>query len=395
MGHAGLGLSCPALHAKCRPVDIKIYPRNGMEDDLTESKDIMEPPKSAESPLVFISHDSRDADLAEAFSKLLKSVSAGMLKSFRSSDKRGTEGIEFGDEWYKAIMSNLDKASDVVCLLTERSLDRPWLLYEAGVAKGKLGTPVHGIALGIPLSRVSVGPFYQFQNSDDSEDELAKLILQLCRRIPGLEPDQSVVVSQVSAFKTSVGNVIKTMPGQKKAETKETVDEGSVAKVLEEMKLIVRELPIRLEERIVERTEISRPRRFPFRRFHPGMIHEMVYMFSKRTNSPIGILIIASFLRDDFPWLYEIGLDAYRTAKNGNSEHIREALKVFRDAAELMEHGPFMHEMVPDGKEARLMMHELPKMIDFYLETIGIRPEKKRASLSSRVAALKDEGENS
>lgn len=131
-----------------------------------------DPPKSKETPLVFISHDSRDAELAEAFSKLLKSVSAGMLKSFRSSDKKGTEGIEFGDEWYKTLMSKLEKASDVVCLLTEQSLDRPWILYEAGVAKGKLGTPVHGVALGVALSRVSVGPFYQFQNSDDSESPL-------------------------------------------------------------------------------------------------------------------------------------------------------------------------------------------------------------------------------
>lgn len=78
---------------------------------------------TSDSPLVFISHDSRDAELAEAFSKLLKSVSAGMLKSFRSSDKKGTEGIQFGDDWYKRLMSKLDSASDVVCLLTERSLD--------------------------------------------------------------------------------------------------------------------------------------------------------------------------------------------------------------------------------------------------------------------------------
>lgn len=33
-------------------------------------------PSGASSPLVFISHDARDAELAEAFSKLLKSVSA-------------------------------------------------------------------------------------------------------------------------------------------------------------------------------------------------------------------------------------------------------------------------------------------------------------------------------
>ncbi len=138
--------------------------------------------ESSDVPLVFISHDNRDAELAEAFSKLLKSVSAGMLKSFRSSDKKGTEGIQFGDDWYKRLMSQLDSASDVVCLLTGRSMDRPWILYEAGVAKGKLDTPVHGIALGIPLGSVSTGPFYQFQNSDDSEESLTKLVLQLSKR---------------------------------------------------------------------------------------------------------------------------------------------------------------------------------------------------------------------
>jgi hypothetical protein len=43
---------------------------------------------------------TRDADLAEALSKLLSSVSAGMLKTFRSSDRKGSQGIDFGAEWY-------------------------------------------------------------------------------------------------------------------------------------------------------------------------------------------------------------------------------------------------------------------------------------------------------
>ena len=102
--------------------------------------------------LVFVSHDSRDADLAEAFANLLSDVSGGTLKSFRSSDKKGGSGIEFGAEWYTAIMSQLDEATDVVALLTAQSIDRPWILYEAGVAKGKLETTVFGIALGVPLA---------------------------------------------------------------------------------------------------------------------------------------------------------------------------------------------------------------------------------------------------
>src|SRR6266853_933952 len=143
-------------------------------------------PSSSSTPLVFISHDARDAELAEAFSKLLKSVSAGMIKTFRSSDKKGTEGIDFGDEWYKRLMAKLQSTSDVVCLFTERSLDRPWILFEAGVAKGKLNTPVLGVALGVPLSRVSAGPFYQFQNMDDSAEDLTKLVNQLARRVSSL-----------------------------------------------------------------------------------------------------------------------------------------------------------------------------------------------------------------
>jgi len=36
---------------------------------------------NAKQSLVFISHDTKDAEIAEAFSKLLSSVSAGVLKS--------------------------------------------------------------------------------------------------------------------------------------------------------------------------------------------------------------------------------------------------------------------------------------------------------------------------
>ena len=63
-----------------------------MENTKPKNEEVDVPSKS-DSPFVFISHDTRDAEIAEAFSKLLKSVSAGMLKSFRSSDNKGTQGI--------------------------------------------------------------------------------------------------------------------------------------------------------------------------------------------------------------------------------------------------------------------------------------------------------------
>jgi hypothetical protein len=170
-------------------------------------------------PLVFISHDTRDAKLAEAFSKLLSSVSAGVLKSFRSSDKKGKQGIEYGVEWFPQILRKLESASDVVCILTKRSIDRPWILYEAGVAKGKLETPVHGLALGIPLSHAATGPFAQFQNSGDDIDSITKLVLQLLERIPNSEPDIDAVQMQVESFKKNADEILSSINDNSETKT--------------------------------------------------------------------------------------------------------------------------------------------------------------------------------
>jgi len=96
--------------------------------------------------LVFISHDSRDGEIAEAFANLLSDVSAGTLKSFRSSDKKGTAGIEFGAEWYSSIMSKLGDATDVVALLTQRSIDRRGFYMKLALLRENL-TPPYSVSL--------------------------------------------------------------------------------------------------------------------------------------------------------------------------------------------------------------------------------------------------------
>jgi hypothetical protein len=85
------------------------------------------------TPLVFISHDSRDADLAAAFDNLLTDASGGVIQTFRSSDQSGKAGIEYGENWYSKIAQRLADASDVVALLTPNSTGRPWILFECWV----------------------------------------------------------------------------------------------------------------------------------------------------------------------------------------------------------------------------------------------------------------------
>lgn len=284
-----------------------------------------------------------------------------MIKTFRSSDKKGTDGIDFGEEWYKRLMAQLQSTSDVVCLFTERSLDRPWILFEAGVAKGKLNTPVVGVALGVPLSRVSAGPFYQFMNMDDSEGDLTKLVNQLARRIPNLELDSDVVKTQVAAFKATEAALLKKLTsGSAKPETKEEVDESAVAKLAEEMKA----LPSRVAERLAESGDSFRPRRM--RRFHPMMFEEVMHM-SGDSSDPVGILMAASMVRDDMPWLYELAMEVYRAVKAGNVEAIEREMKRLRRFSEGMMHHPIMEEFGFGGKDTRMFALEFPRMLEHTL----------------------------
>ncbi|MHB1839425.1 MAG: hypothetical protein ACYCPD_06665 [Acidobacteriaceae bacterium] len=313
------------------------------------------------SPLVFISHDARDAELAEAFGKLLKSVSAGMIKAFRSSDKKGTDGIDFGDEWYRRLLTQLQATSDVVCLFTERSLDRPWILFEAGVAKSRLDTKVIGVALGVPLSRVAVGPFYQFMNMDDSAEDLTKLVNQLAQRVPTLELDKDVVQSQVAIFRATETDLLKKLTqGHTRPNVKDQADESAIAKLAEEMKA----LPSRVAERLADGADPSRRRRM--RRFHPMMFEELLHMTGD-PGDPIAILMAASVVREDAPWLYELAMEVYRTAKAGNLQAIEQEIERLRRFSSIAMRGPFAEEFGLVNKESYLFVREFPKMLEHIL----------------------------
>lgn len=320
-----------------------------------------------ENPLVFISHDSRDAEIAESFSKLLKSVSAGMLKSFRSSDNKGTQGIEFGMEWYPKIIESLQSSSDVVCILTELSINRPWILFEAGMAKGKLNTPILGVAVGVPLSNASTGPFAQFQNCDDELDSLTKLVKQLVKKLPNSEPDEDVIKQQVEIFKTKSQEIIKKRKDNAKPALKDKQSENNEsAKLFEEVKLMFKELPSRIEN-VSIRTSNRKERKL-----YPGVIEDLFHhSLSKRINPQIILQIILSPYRNDFPWIYDAGIAL--SDKIGKVKHI-ESTKSFREFFELIEftfENPFYREMYRDDYDFRFM-REIPYMIERYLKELAI-----------------------
>ncbi|HEV7798352.1 MAG TPA: TIR domain-containing protein, partial [Pyrinomonadaceae bacterium] len=318
-------------------------------------------------PLVFVSHDSRDAELAEAFSNLLTDASGGFLKSFRSSDRKGTAGIEFGAEWYNAIMGKIDDATDVVALLTANSIDRPWILYEAGVAKGKLNKQVFGVVVGISLEQASRGPFAQFQNCGDDDDSLTKLVLQLIRRNLDAEPRDEAVRRQVNAFRENVTDVLH-LPSNDQNE--KISNPNNVSKLFEEIKVVLGDLPDKLNLQLTEALS-SRPLRRR-KRFHPYVLADMLHMSmdSRDPKQRTAVwLMFTSFLREEFPWLYEPAMEVYRVMKRERPVEIRTAMERFARSVEISTHPMFMEMMMDTGDHETLkLIRNLPDMIHRLLD---------------------------
>jgi hypothetical protein len=311
--------------------------------------------KKPSRPLIFVSHDHRDAPLAEAFTNLLTDASGGFLKSFRSSDRKGGAGIEFGAEWYTEIMRKISDATDVVALLTTNSIDRPWILYEAGVAKGKLDKTVFGVVVGAAFDQATKGPFAQFQNSGDDEDSLTKLVLQLIKRNSDAEPREEAVRRQVNAFRDSIKKLAPTKPAAKTAESVD-VDANAVAKLFEEIKVMFGDLPDKLQGQVYENLG---PRRR--RRMHSMMVMDMMRHAAGEIGDPsLAWLLVISNFRDDAPWLYEVGLDVYHALQRGDGREVANAIERLERALSTFRHGP-MSQMI-DGPEMDMAVHELGRM---------------------------------
>jgi hypothetical protein len=284
------------------------------------------------------------------------------------SDRKGNQGIEYGVEWYPEIIKNIQGASDVVCLLTERSVNRPWILFEAGMAKGKLDTPILGVALGIQLKDASTGPFAQFQNCGDDEDSLTKLVFQLVDRIPNSEPDRDTIKFQVEKFKVKVSEILQKV-GQSELKTSVSRTDVSVneienssAKLFEEIKVMFQDLPSRIDR--TSRSEGKRRKR----KFHPMMIDELLHM---SPNPKMGLKIALSLYRDKMPWIYDEGIALINKISTPKSQiQSKKLLVEFEELLMMSLRHPIIEELLMDSEEDYIFFKELPRVILMGVERV-------------------------
>jgi len=109
---------------------------------------------------IFISYDSQDIEIAESFVNMIEDISENEIQIFTAENKNKEKGFRFGDNWYEKLIKIIKEVDTVIVILTSRSINSKWVLFEAGYSKG-LNKKVFGINI---FNNTVLGPFSQIQS---------------------------------------------------------------------------------------------------------------------------------------------------------------------------------------------------------------------------------------
>jgi len=164
------------------------------------------------------------------------------------------------------------------------------------------------------------------------------------------------IVEAVSDLRLAVTSMDKIAPSSKQ---------------LDEIKTLIDSLPSRLESRFDP--EFRRRKR----RLHPMMFEEMMHMETKFEDPNMSFLMMISFFKDEFPWIYEIGLETYRGLKSTKSKiEKRKLVETFERALEMVGH-PMFREIYGKSDEMYMFSKDIRHFTHRFLDRYLIDDNKK------------------
>ena len=96
---------------------------------------------------------------------------------------------------------------------------------------------------------------------------------------------------------------------------------------------------------------------------YPMALREYL-LTAPRTTPGMGILIIASMFRDSMPWLYEMGIEAYRLARSGANPRAKKAAREFREAVMFAFHGEMASYFIGQNEQMSMISEDIEGILN-------------------------------
>lgn len=264
--------------------------------------------------------------------------------------------IEAGQRWAEQVAKELEATNFGIICITRENLNTPWVLFEAGaLAKSIQGSRVIPLLLDLEFRDVA-GPLAQFQAKKVDLAGVTDIVQSLNQCAPHPVPDDRVKQlfdALWPEFEKKLAAIPKATAAPKHARPQ--------PEVLEELVASVRSLDARMRDGLDDHPRVRRR----MRRIHPMMMRDLTRVVSVRAGDPVALLMTASIFREDMPWLYELGMEAYRAAKDGSPEEAMLSRRRFQTAVDFLRHSGFpAEELGLDPHTLHVLLRELDHSLD-------------------------------
>lgn len=296
-----------------------------------------------------------------------------------------SEDIDKGARWSTDIASELADSSYGILCVTKENLHAPWLTFEAGaLSKTMDKSYVSPFLFDIKRSEVN-GPILQFQSTVFEKEDVKKLLLSLNKADTTEQLTSERLEKALDVWYPDLESRLnKLIEGQPKVEELEENQQQDLIsnQILEEILDLSRvnqkllrspNLDVHKEleglrgmlGEIISRTEREKENRMRKRKnFHPHMLEELLHMSPRFEKNLTGFQIVISLFREDFPWIYDAGIDLTRTLRsNVNRDEKRDTVEAFQELIELSFEHPIMRDMHMPDERMYMMARELPHIL--------------------------------
>lgn len=252
-----------------------------------------------------------------------------------------------GDRWGVEVAKNLEECNFGIICITNENLNAPWILFESGaLAKSMQDGRVIPLLLDLEFKAIS-GPLAQFQAKKVELEGMKELLAGLNKAATSPIQEDRLDTLFTSLW-ASFQDKIQQIPSSRTS-NKPSRPEGEI---LEELVSSIRNVEMRFRDVIEDDSAFKRRRRL---KYNPMMIVEMSNRYFDGPSDPIQILLVSSFFKEELPWLYEIGLETYRSIKSGSEVDAIRARRKFLEMIEMVMKSPILEELGADRKTIHLL----------------------------------------
>ncbi len=304
-----------------------------------------------------------------------------------------SEDIDKGARWSTDIAKELENSTFGILCVTKDNLEAPWLSFEAGaLSKTMEKSLVTPFLFDIKRSEVQ-GPILQFQSTIFQKDDIKKMMKTLNNACGETGISEQQLDKTFEVWYPTLEQELKKIKKDYVTTnvSKDNTEEIKSSEILEEILELSRDNQKLLKNPEVSSTEManllediyknmnehnlrnmkSYDKKRLSQKYSIMFCEELMHTHMRIENMPYSFLIILSFFKDDFPWIYDMGKELLETLKNENDSYKRnEAIRNYQDMIDFTCNHPLMHEMYERDRNSMMFLKEMPYILKSSIEDL-------------------------